>query len=80
VTVPAGTFDTVWIYRSVQLDDSEFFRSRTTRTDSVWYAAAVKAPVKEAREAQYNQRDRGQPTVRTESTVWELLSFQPGKK
>lgn len=81
VTVPAGTFDTVWIYRTVQLDDAEFWRSRTTRTDSIWYSAAAKAPVKEAREAQYTELgDRTRAIVRTESTAWELLSFQPGKK
>jgi hypothetical protein len=80
VTVPAGKFDTVSIYRTVQLDDAEFWRSRTFRTDSVWYAPAVKAPVREKREAYYNQRDRGMPQVRTESTVLELLSFQPGAK
>jgi hypothetical protein len=80
VSVPAGTFDTVSIYRTVQLDDSEFWRSRTFRTDSVWYAPAVKAPVREKREAYYNQRDRSTPQVRTESTVTELVSFQPGGK
>jgi len=80
ISVPAGTFDTVSIYRTVQLDDSEFWRSRTFRTDSVWYAAAVKAPVREKREAHYNQRDRSMPQVRTESTVIQLVSFQPGTK
>src|SRR5215813_1664912 len=81
VTVPAGTFDTVWIYRTVQLDDTEFWRSRTMRTDSIWYSAAAKAPVKEAREAQYTELgDRTRANVRTESTAWELLSFQPGRK
>jgi hypothetical protein len=81
VTVPAGTFDTVWIYRTVQLDDAEFWRSRTTRTDSIWYSAAAKAPAKEAREAQYTELgDRTRAVVRTESTAWELLSFQPGSK
>ena len=80
VNVPAGSFDTVSIYRTVQLDDTEFWRSRTTRTDSVWYAPAAKAPVKETHEAQYAQRgDRSQPLVRTESTVLELVSFKPGK-
>lgn len=80
VNVPAGSFDTVSIYRTVQLDDMEFWRSRTTRTDSVWYAPAAKAPVKETHEAQYAQRgDRNQAIVRTESTVLELVSFQPGK-
>jgi hypothetical protein len=80
VSVPAGKFDTLSIYRTVQLDDSEFWRSRTFRTDAVWYAPAVKAPVREKREAYYNQRDRSTPQVRTESTVLELLSFQAGAK
>ncbi len=79
-TVPAGRFDAIAVYRTVQLDDAEFWRSRTSRTDSIWYAPAVKAPVRENREALYNQRDRGQPQVRTESTVLELVSFQPGGK
>jgi hypothetical protein len=80
VSVPAGRFDAIAVYRAVQLDDAEFWRSRTARTDSIWYAPAVKAPVREKREALYNQRDRSQPQVRTESTVLELVSFQPGAK
>jgi hypothetical protein len=80
ITVPAGSFDTLYVYRTVQLDDSEFWRSRTTRRDSIWYASAAKAPVKEKREGEYQQRDRGMPTVRTESTLLELVSFRPGGK
>jgi hypothetical protein len=80
VSVPAGRFDAIAVYRTVQMDDAEFWRSRTTRTDSIWYAPAVKAPVREKREALYNQRDGSQPQVRTESTVLELVSFQPGGK
>lgn len=80
VSVPAGRFDAIAVYRTVQLDDAEFWRSRTSRTDSIWYAPAVKAPVREKREAQYTQTDRGQPQVRTESTVYELVSFQPGAR
>jgi len=80
VSVPAGRFDAIAVYRTVQLDDAEFWRSRTARTDSIWYAPAVKAPVREKREAQYHQRDGSQPQVRTESTVLELVSFQPGGK
>lgn len=80
VSVPAGRFDAIAVYRTVQLDDAEFWRSRTSRTDSIWYAPAVKAPVREKREAQYNQTDRGQPQVRTESTLLELVSFRPGGK
>jgi hypothetical protein len=80
VSVPAGRFDAIAVYRTVQLDDAEFWRSRTSRTDSLWYAPAVKAPVREKREALYSQRDRGHAEVRTESTVYELVSFQPGGK
>ena len=43
VNVPAGSFDTVSIYRTVQLDDMEFWRSRTTRT-----SASDTLPVKSA--------------------------------
>ncbi|HTS23708.1 MAG TPA: hypothetical protein VMN79_18090 [Casimicrobiaceae bacterium] len=78
VTVPAGRFDTVFVYRTVNYDDVEFWRSRTFRTDSVWYAAAAKGPVREKHEAKYNQNDRSLPEVRTESTVLELVSFRPG--
>ena len=80
VSVPAGRFDAIAVYRTVQLDDAEFWRSRTSRTDSIWYAPAVKAAVREKREALYNQRERSQPQVRTESTLYELVSFQPGAK
>jgi hypothetical protein len=30
-TVPAGAFDAIYIYRIVQLDDEEFWRTRTTK-------------------------------------------------
>jgi hypothetical protein len=80
VTVPAGRFDTVSVYRTLQLDDAEFWRTRTSRTDSIWYAQAVKAPVREKREALYTQKSGGNPQVRTESSLLELLSFQPGAK
>jgi hypothetical protein len=79
-TVPAGGYDTVYVYRIVQLDDQEFWRTRTTRRDAVWYAPEVKAPVRETHEAEYTEK--GGPdmtTVRTESTVLELVSFRPGK-
>jgi len=79
-SVPAGAFDAVYIYRVLQLDDAEFWRTRTTRRDAVWYAPEVKAPVREAREAEYTELG-GQDfaTVRTESTVAELVSFRPGR-
>jgi hypothetical protein len=79
-TVPAGGYDAVYVYRIVQLDDEEFWRTRTTRRDAVWYAPEVKAPVREAREAEYTEKGGGPDvtTIRTESTVLELVSFRPG--
>jgi len=80
-TVPAGGYDAIHVYRIVQLDDEEFWRTRTTRRDAVWYAPEVKAPVREAREAEYTEKGGGPDiaTIRTESTVLELVSFRPGK-
>jgi len=80
-TVPAGGYDAVYIYRIVQLDDEEFWRTRTTLRDAVWYAPEVKAPVREARAAEYTEKGSGpdMTTISTESTVLELVSFRPGK-
>jgi hypothetical protein len=81
VTVPAGTFDTMFVYRILQLDDEQFWRTRTTRNDSVWFSPDVKGPVREIRDASYLLRDgRNSPLVRTENTTRELISFQPGGK
>jgi len=79
-TVPAGRFDAIYIFRTLQLDDAEFWRTRTMRRDAIWYAPAAKAAVRETREAQYTENDARSPPVRTESTLLELLSFQPGAK
>jgi len=79
-TVPAGRFDAVYVFRTLQLDDAEFWRTRTTRRDAIWYAPAAKAVVRETREAQYLEKGARTPPVRTESTLLELLSFQPGAK
>jgi len=80
VTVPAGTFNAIYVYRILQLDDEEFWRTRTTRNDSVWFSPEVKGPVRELRDAYYIWRDGGvSPVVRTENTTRELVSFQAGK-
>ena len=79
-SVPAGAFDTVYVYRLLRLDDEQFWRTRTTRRDAVWYAPDVKAPVREAREAEYTELGgQDMATVTTESTVAELVSFRPGR-
>jgi hypothetical protein len=81
VTVPAGTYDAVAIYRIVQLDDDEFWRSKTTRRDSVRYAPEVKGVVREVRDAEYVELHSGPDSsaIRTEYTTTELVSFTPGK-
>jgi hypothetical protein len=80
VTVPAGSYDAVAIYRIVQLDDEEFWRSRTTRRDQVRYAPQVKGVVREVRDAEYLELNSRDPaTIRTEYTTTELVSFTPGK-
>lgn len=80
-TVPAGRFDTVYVFRTMQLDDAEFWRTRTTRRDSIWYSAAAKAPVREMRQASYVERGGGRNApIQTERLLLELVSFQPGGK
>jgi hypothetical protein len=81
VTAPAGTFNTTYVYRVIQLDDEQFWRTRTTRDDSVWFAPEMKAPVRELRDAYYFQSGGGPGSlVRTENTTRELISFQPGTR
>ncbi len=80
-TAPAGTANVIFLARIIQLDDEQFWRSRTDRRDSVWYAAQFKAPLRENREAQYTWFSGGAPqVVRTESTIRELVSFRPGPR
>jgi hypothetical protein len=79
VTVPAGTFSSVYVYRILQLDDEQFWRTRTLRRDSVWYAPESKAPAKEIRDAEYIEFGISKAPLRTEYTVRELVSFRPGK-
>jgi len=80
-TAPAGTANVIFLARIIQLDDEQFWRTRTERRDAVWYAAQFKAPLRENREAQYTWLSGGAPqVVRTESTIRELVSFQPGPR
>ena len=79
-SVPAGAFAALYVYRVLQLDDDQFWRTRTTRRDAIWYAPEVKAPVREAREAEYTELGgQDMATVTTESTVAELVSYRPGR-
>jgi hypothetical protein len=79
VTVPAGTFNTTYVYRIIQLDDEQFWRTRTTREDSVWFAPEMKAPARELRNAYFYETGSSPGNlVRTENTTRELISFRPG--
>lgn len=80
VTVPAGTFDAVHVYRILQLDDEEFWRTRTTLRNQVWYAPQVKAIVREIRDGEYREKGDAMDsaTVRNEYSIYELTSFAPG--
>ena len=79
VTVPAGSNDAIYLYRIVQLDDEQFFRTRTSRRDYVWFVPQVKGVAKETRDASYVLFGGGvNSVVRTENTTRELLSFRPG--
>jgi len=81
VTAPSGTFNAIYLYRIIQLDDEQFWRTRTTREDSVWYSPEMKAPVRELRNAYFIQSGGGIGSlVRTENTTRELIQFQPGLK
>jgi hypothetical protein len=80
VTVPAGTFDATYVYRIIQFDDAEFWRTCTTRRDEIWYAPEVKAVVRAVRNGSYH--DKGDSTsftdIRNQYLIYELLSFKPG--
>jgi hypothetical protein len=80
VTVPVGTFNATYIYRILQLDDEQFWRTRTTREDSVWFVPEMKTAVREMRNAYYVQNSGRGNVVHTERTTRELISFQPGPK
>jgi hypothetical protein len=80
VTVPAGAFNATYIYRILQLDDEQYWRTRTTREDSVWFDPGMKTAVRELRNAYYVQNGGPGNLIRTENTTRELISFQPGPK
>jgi hypothetical protein len=81
VSVPAGSFEAIYLFRVLQLDDDQFWRSRTDRRDYVWYVPQVKTAVRETHDASYILRGAGvNSVVRTENTTRDLVSFQPGPR
>ncbi len=80
IATPAGTFDAIGLNVYMHLDDEEFWRERTYCTYILWYAPAVRATVREEKEAQYQEKSSKFDTlpVRSQNAVIELLSFTPG--
>lgn len=78
VTVPAGTFNAIYLYRILQLDDEQHWRTRTTREDAVWFDPEMKTAVREQRNAYYVENSGRSSFVNSERTTSELVSFQPG--
>jgi hypothetical protein len=81
VTTPAGSFDALHLRVSMRLDDDEFWREATQASYVLWYAPAVRATVREEKEAEYRERNAGPRAmpIRSQSAVMELVSFTPGK-
>ncbi len=79
ITTPAGTFDAIGLSVVMHLDDETFWRDRTECTYQLWYAPAVKAVVREDKEAQYLEKsDRldGWP-IRSQHARLELVAYAP---
>lgn len=77
ITTPAGTFDAIAMRVYMHLDDEEFWRDRTDCTYLLWYAPAVRAVIREEKEAQYYEKSGRFDTgpVRSQHALVELVSF-----
>src|SRR5665213_1390501 len=56
ISVPAGTFDAIFVNVLMRMDDEEFWRWPTDCNYALWYAPAVGAVVLEQKEAQYLEK------------------------
>ncbi|MEP7061039.1 MAG: hypothetical protein ABI881_01490 [Betaproteobacteria bacterium] len=77
VTVPAGTFDAIFLNVLMRMDDEEFWRWPTECNYGIWYAPAVGALVEERKEAQYLEKGGMDNAfaIRAQHTRIALLSF-----
>lgn len=80
ISTPAGTFDAIGMRIYMHLDDEEFWRERTDCAYLLWYAPAVRAMVREEKQAQYMEKSGKYDTapIRSQNATLELLSFTPG--
>jgi hypothetical protein len=81
ITTAAGTFEAVRLNVVIHLDDDEFWRAATDCTYTIWYAPAVKAPVREVKRADYYMKPIGREGIGrlpAQYAIVELVSFTPG--
>jgi hypothetical protein len=76
ISVPAGTFDAVFVNVLMRMDDEEFWRWPTECNYGIWYAPAVGAMVREDKEAQYYEKGGiDAVAVRAQHSRIELVSY-----
>jgi hypothetical protein len=82
IATPAGSFDAIALHVVMHLDDEEFWRERTDCTYLLWYAPAVRAVVREEKEAQYFEKsgkiDSG--PIRSQHALLELVAYAPAAR
>jgi hypothetical protein len=75
VKVPAGEFDAIKIVRDLYLDDADWRRSQTRRTERDWYAPEVKWIVKQELSEEYLDQDGELGFRNGDRLLRELVSF-----
>ncbi len=76
VTVPAGSFDAIFVNILMTMDDETFWRWPTMCNYGIWWAPAVGASILEDRQAEYREKGGIDAiSVRAQSTRIELVSF-----
>lgn len=82
ITTPAGAFDAIALRVYMHLDDEEFWRDRTDCTYLLWYAPAVRAVVREEKEAQYREKSGKNDTaaIRSQHALIELIAYSPAAR
>jgi hypothetical protein len=79
VQTAAGSVDALRMLVIVRLDDADAFRNATECNFTVWYAPAVRGPVREQRTASYVTKGSSPMRQQEMDASYELSSFTPGK-
>jgi hypothetical protein len=76
ITVPAGTFDAIFVNMLLTLDDEEFWRGPTQSNYGFWYAPATGSTISEERRASYLERSgRDSASVTVQDARIALTSY-----